>query len=419
MNIKCNYCGSEFDETLEKCPNCGASNANVKRSVIDQPKTIEELKEWYSARGLPPYETTRFFIGIDYKGPRAFGIYKDENSGKCVVYKNKDTGVRAVRYEGTDEAYAVNELFMRLKQEILEQKARNISEGTYTAPSTPQTHEEAVDSAYLQYKKEFEYKRQKRRTLLGGGIAVLAVLLVVVLAIAKGGVIRDQIPSTVKSGYYRYDDNSYYHMSESQYNNWLLYSPDSGKWEECHVEDTFLVDPKKSQKYFVSENDYDSLGCPDALESKAYLDYKNNYSVSKGYYKFNGEYYYHDEVRDNFGWYLYDADKDDWYSISYVPDSLTHQYTAKDFTYEPNWKTETSVSDYFSSDYYVSTYSEDKNSSSSGSSYSSSSHSSKSSDSSSWWDSSDDDSWSSSDSSWDWSSSDSWDSGSTDWGSDW
>ena len=126
MKIKCEYCGSMFDDILEKCPNCGGTNNNVRRSTDDQPTTIEGLKEWYKSKGLPDEEVTRFFIGRDYKGSKAFGIYKDDK-GKCIVYKNKADGSRAVRYEGTDEAYAVNELLTRLKQEILEQKGRSVN----------------------------------------------------------------------------------------------------------------------------------------------------------------------------------------------------------------------------------------------------------------------------------------------------
>ena len=92
----------------------------------DYTKMVEELQEWYTKQGLPPAEVTRFFIGEDYKDPKAFGIYKDASTGNFVVYKNKADGSRAVRYEGTDEAFAVNEIFMRLKQEILEQKAHNL-----------------------------------------------------------------------------------------------------------------------------------------------------------------------------------------------------------------------------------------------------------------------------------------------------
>ena len=123
--VKCEYCGAYIEETAEKCPNCGAVNANFKRIVDNTPKTIDELKDWYMARKLPPESVTRFFIGKDVKEPRAFGIYRDGSD--YVVYKNKNDGSRAVRYRGTDEAYAVNEIYLKLKSEILNQKSRSIS----------------------------------------------------------------------------------------------------------------------------------------------------------------------------------------------------------------------------------------------------------------------------------------------------
>ncbi|MBP5413687.1 MAG: hypothetical protein ILN61_00345, partial [Lachnospiraceae bacterium] len=128
MEIKCEYCGAFMNDTDKTCPNCGAVNKNHKRVADHTPKNIEELKQWYEDRNLPPYETTRFFIGIDYKKPRAFGIY--EENGEFIVYKNKDDGTRAVRYRGKDEAYAVNELYLKLKSEILNQKAHNVSSGS-------------------------------------------------------------------------------------------------------------------------------------------------------------------------------------------------------------------------------------------------------------------------------------------------
>ena len=82
-------------------------------------KTIEELKQWYVDHNLPDENITRFFIGKNYTEKRAFGIYKDEQTGNVVVYKNKDDGTRAIRYEGKDEAYGVNELYIRLKEEII------------------------------------------------------------------------------------------------------------------------------------------------------------------------------------------------------------------------------------------------------------------------------------------------------------
>ena len=110
-----------IDDTSETCPKCGAPLSGVHRTAKGQPKTIAELKEWYVDHHLPPEEITRFFIGKDVREPKAFGIYRDD-LGNFVVYKNKSTGERAVRYQGSDEQYAVNELYQRLKAEIADQK---------------------------------------------------------------------------------------------------------------------------------------------------------------------------------------------------------------------------------------------------------------------------------------------------------
>lgn len=122
MKTTCEYCGSLFENYLTACPNCGGPNRNVVRSAGDQPMTIQELQRWYKDHGLPPYEVTRFFIGVDYRQPRAIGIYQDPTSGHFVVYMNLDSGRRGIRYDGRDEAYAVNEVFQRLKSEIIQQK---------------------------------------------------------------------------------------------------------------------------------------------------------------------------------------------------------------------------------------------------------------------------------------------------------
>ena len=123
MKVKCDYCGQMVDEGLDTCPSCGAPVSAANRMAGGQPKTIEQLKQWYKDHNLPPEEKTRFFIGKNIKQPKAFGIYKDEN-GDFVVYKNKSNGERAVRYQGSDEGYAVNELYQRLRSEIAEKKKK-------------------------------------------------------------------------------------------------------------------------------------------------------------------------------------------------------------------------------------------------------------------------------------------------------
>ncbi len=115
---KCEYCGSTITSKDKNCPKCGAPNPlyiEDKPRVILTPHTIEELQEFCAERGMPLFRM-RFFIGEDFKEPRAFGIYRKPN-GDVVVYKNKDTGERAIRYEGPDEEHGVTELYLKLLDE--------------------------------------------------------------------------------------------------------------------------------------------------------------------------------------------------------------------------------------------------------------------------------------------------------------
>ncbi len=99
MKIKCDWCGSWINDFDQVCPNCGGVNNNYNRHANGVPQTIEELKAWAKEMNLP-LQDMRTFIGEDYKGAKAFGIYKDETDGTFVVYKNKEDGTRAVRYKG-------------------------------------------------------------------------------------------------------------------------------------------------------------------------------------------------------------------------------------------------------------------------------------------------------------------------------
>ena len=126
MKITCEYCGTLMEDTAPACPSCGAPNGHIPRAANGIPQTIEELKDYCAKQNLP-LEQMRFFIGVDYREPKAFGIYKDPNSGRCIVYKNKSDGSRAIRYEGTDEAYAVNEMYQKLKSEVANQKMHQLA----------------------------------------------------------------------------------------------------------------------------------------------------------------------------------------------------------------------------------------------------------------------------------------------------
>ena len=182
-----------IEEANDRCPNCGAPLSGVNRTSSGQPKTIEELKAWYTAHHLPPEEITRFFIGKNISEPKAFGIYRDGN-GDFVVYKNKSTGERAIRYKGSDEKYAVNELYQRLKAEIADQKGNR-----------------PVNSAYQQPEK----KKSKKKGCL------IAIIIFVVMAMLTA--IFD---NSAPNGYYNYQGKEYYHQGSK----WYYYDANTDDW---------------------------------------------------------------------------------------------------------------------------------------------------------------------------------------------
>ena len=202
MKIICDYCGSIIDENNEICPNCGGTLDGVHRFAGEQPKTIAELKEWYIARNLPSEEVTRFFIGKDIREPRAFGIYQDE-FGDFVVYKNKSNGERAVRYQGTDEAYAVNELYQKLKGEIADRKSE----------SAKTMYHDGVEDIVEQKKAN---TRGKMAGLYGAIVLVPAIMILSLVAQNTG-------PSR---GYYQYGGDTYYYQNSS----WYYYDDENDDW---------------------------------------------------------------------------------------------------------------------------------------------------------------------------------------------
>ena len=196
MKVKCSYCGQYFDDSAEKCPNCGAPNDHIHRTSDAVPKTIDELKAYCEQNGLTP-ERTRFFVGVDYKEPKAFGIYKDDK-GEFVVYKNKANGERAVRYRGVDEAYAVNELYERLQDEILNQKAHHVE----------RQKNKAVKSV----------KRQQRNGLIQGFFFLLGAVIVIGTLLYP--------TRKFNNGYYHYNNTHYYSLDDT----WYYYDDTSTDW---------------------------------------------------------------------------------------------------------------------------------------------------------------------------------------------
>lgn len=277
MAFFCRSCGALInDESAAFCPACGApvkgsKNAapktttdrpvsNAAGSSDNIPRTIDELKAFAAWHRLP-LQDMRFFLGENYPGPRAFGIYRDPDDGLFVVYKNKADGSRAIRYRGHDEATAVNELYLKMKDEIIlrRKKAAGIGAQEYRTRSNADLPETRNTS---QKKKS----SSAGMTVLGIILAIAAVITVIRVGTA--------IHKKVQNGYYQYNGGTYY----SQNNDWYLYSDPLGSWFPVSSVDDALYD-NPDDYYLSSYYTYD-YGVSDFSESSYYQDYSSSSSDS-------------------------------------------------------------------------------------------------------------------------------------------
>lgn len=122
MKIKCEYCGAYINDYDETCKNCGAQNKNLKRTRKETPKTIEELKKWYSSVYLASEERAKIFIGKDKLSPNSIGIYEDTQKSTFVAYQTNQLSEKEITYEGKDEEYAVSIIYDQIKDRIMKDK---------------------------------------------------------------------------------------------------------------------------------------------------------------------------------------------------------------------------------------------------------------------------------------------------------
>lgn len=241
MMIRCPYCECSYNDNESNCPHCGAlagvaphaapkPATNEKRSTI--PQTIEEMQA-FCARHKMPLEKMRFFIGEDYRDARAFGIYRDAR-GDCVVYKNKSDGSRAIRYQGPDEAFAVREIYEKLREETLRRK--NVDTPGRAAAST-------------------------RRSIRFPLSKIVFVIFLVVFGLSSLRNILDKSPN---SGYYRYQGNYYYYQS----GDWYRYNQDRNAWLLYQAVDGLLED--NYAEYYESNYYDDSYPVSDFSETEYY-----------------------------------------------------------------------------------------------------------------------------------------------------
>ena len=248
MKIKCDWCGSWINDFDQVCPNCGGVNNNYNRHANGVPQTIEELKAWAKAMNLP-LEEMRTFIGEDYKGAKAFGIYKDETDGTFVVYKNKEDGTRAVRYKGSDEAYAVNELYQKMKERVAVQKAHQ----------QPNNAKPASGASVAAQQRQSEKNLSKALF----PICLITIVAIIILSVVFA-LIGESGPDT---GYYTYGDRSYYY-----YGDW--YEWENGSWQYAPYESWMDSD---YESYYDSYS-YDSGADYEDFEDSSYYTHSDDSS---------------------------------------------------------------------------------------------------------------------------------------------
>ena len=251
---RCEYCGSTLRSDEKSCPNCGAANPNyvadTPRTVF-LPKTIEELKEYCAERGMPLLRM-RFFIGEDYREPRAFGIYRDGKN--VVVYKNKADGTRAVRYRGPNEEHAVNELFQKLLEECH-------NRGIYPDGKTP---ERAAD-----------LKKRKTKKRLGN--VITWIFIAFYLVVSAFGLLAS-CQDHEDDGYYGCGDGKIYYRYGT---DWYYTYDDNaaGYWYET---DSFAF--SEYEDYYLG-TDFDSdWGVSSFTESRTWESIRESHSSSSSDY---------------------------------------------------------------------------------------------------------------------------------------
>lgn len=355
-SLICKYCGSYINDTDERCPNCDAVNQDYKRVSDGTPRTIEELKKWYEDRKLPPEETTRFFIGKNIKSPRAFGIY--EENGRFIVYKNKSNGSRAIRYEGRDEAYAVNELYLRLKEEILNQKKNN-SRKASVEKRPKSSLSTANDVRISNWDPKFEHAKPyvhnrpitplphrkqttRKKSSIGATISVTLLFLVLTMFSIAGlfmGLSSDLFSDLFSDPHYHYyymgSDNTMYFLdsydSTTEEVSWWRFDEEQQTWNYYQSyatsrfdvlvgPDVVDVDTGCESVYDFATNHNKDYNVIDITKNHDFIDAGHRISPSMSYYSYNDKlYYYLDDTHssygssDNSGWYIYENDEWQYY----------------------------------------------------------------------------------------------------------
>ncbi len=271
-----------------------------------KPKTIEELKAFCEEKGMP-LEKMRFFIGEDYSGAKAFGIYQADD-GDFVVYKNKADGTRAVRYKGPDEGIAVNELYEKLKAETEMRRQKQGSTGYRRSSGGGQQRSGSYDTRGGQYDTGYP---PQRRSAAGGCLKylvfIMAGLFAVSIAVSLVGSFFIKPEPRPSRGYYKFQDRNYYYYND----DWYYYDDYYDDWYYIDEVDPLLAE--NYDEYYYSNTYDEGAGYSDFTESD-YYDYLESYYDDEDDYDWDWDDDYDYDYDDDWdsGWDDWDSGDSDW-----------------------------------------------------------------------------------------------------------
>lgn len=112
--VRCESCSAIIKASMGKCPKCGAVNNNKRASLLNEPKTFEQLNEWYQQSDLSLMDEPKYYIGVLSKNPHTFSCY--EVNGEYVVAESFSFDRTVEYYRGDNEEHAVYEMYQLMKQ---------------------------------------------------------------------------------------------------------------------------------------------------------------------------------------------------------------------------------------------------------------------------------------------------------------
>ena len=226
--IICRKCKTPLNPNTElaHCPHCGADLTKAKAVVYRKPETLEELFDFVDRNEIPVDDLHIYLCENEKDDPKAFGIYRTKK-GEYIVYKNKPKGERQFKYRGPDEAFAVNVMYMKLRENV---DFRSRPKDKNTSKSE---------------------KRQKQIRMYRAAVA--AIIVIVAAMLVNNGIQKVQVRQFGPTGYYTINGTTYYHVKKSE---WYVFDKNQYHWIEST--DPFQTrfgsnDSVNRTDYFISE----------------------------------------------------------------------------------------------------------------------------------------------------------------------